>query len=198
MNTEHPQPIRLAASRAVGAVWWYFLIRGLILLAAGVFMLFQPDLSLIALARVIAVLVIVDGILAFAAAFTGQAESRFWSVIRGGLLLAAGLFVFLQPALVSSAAIKTVFLIVAPFVILSGVLEIKSALKGDEGSSEDHGNWISGILTTLFGILLILGPVFFGELIVRVLGIITIVIAIVLLFLSMKFRKLKNRIAEAP
>ena len=198
MSTERPQPIRLAASRAVGAVWWYFLIRGLIVLAAGGFMLLQPDLTLVALARVVAVLVIVDGILAFAAAFTGQAESRFWSVIRGVLLLAAGLFVFLQPALVSSAAIKTVFFIVAPFVILSGVLEIKSALKGNEESSEEQGSWISGILMTLFGIALIIGPVFFGELVVRILGIITIVIAIVLLFLAMKFRKLKNRITEGP
>ncbi|WP_193210690.1 HdeD family acid-resistance protein [Luteolibacter marinus] len=196
MNTEHPQPIRLAASRAVGAVWWCFLIRGLLILAAGVFMLFQPDLTLVALAQVIAVLVSIDGILAFAAAFSGQAESRFWSVIRGGLLLAAGLFVFLQPALVSTAAIKTVFFIVAPFVILSGVLEIKSAFSGNESSSEDQGSWISGLLTTIFGILLILGPIFFGELIVRVLGVVAILIGIVLLFLAMKFRKLRNRIAE--
>ncbi len=194
MSSDPSQSARLAASRAVGSVWWYFLVRALLLLGAGCFMLFQPDLTLVAFAQVIAVLVIIDGILALAAGFTGQAQSRFWAIVRGGLMLAAGLFVFLQPALVSSIAIKTVLYLVAPFVILSGVLEIVGSTRVSVRPSEDRGSFFSGVLTTLFGVLLILAPVFFGELIVRILGIIAILMAIPLLLLALKFRKVRHRL----
>ncbi len=188
---------RLAAANAVGAVWWYFLIRGLFLLAAGIYMLLKPAQSLIAIAQVIALLLILDGVLAFAAVFAGQAQSRLWSVVRGTLLLAAGLFVLLQPALVSSVAIKTVIFIVAPLVILCGVFEISGSLKSEGRDTEGKGSWFGGLLTVFFGTLLILAPIFFGELIVSVMGGIAILMAVPLLLLAFKFRKLKNRIAEA-
>ena len=197
MSTKDSQSVRLAASRTVGSVWWYFMIRSLLLLVVGGFMLYKPDLSLVAFIQVIAMLVIMDGILAFVAAFTGQAQSRFWSILRGGLLLAAGVFIFLQPALVSSVAIKTVLFIVAPFVILSGVLEIVGSFRGKERSSQDKGSWFSGLLTTLFGILLIVAPVFFGELLVRILGVVAIMMAIPLLLLALKFRKARKRLATS-
>ena len=194
MSTKESQPARYTAARAIGSVWWYFLIRSLLLLIAGGFMLFKPDLTLVAFTQVIGVLVIMDGILAFVAAFTGQVESRFWALSRGGIMLAAGLFVFLQPALVSSIAIKTVLFIVAPFVILSGVLEIVGSVRGRDGPPEERKGWFSGLLTTLFGILLIVAPLFFGELLVRLLGIFAILMAIPLLLLALKFRKAGKRL----
>lgn len=195
MSSDPSQFARLTASRAIGSVWWYFLIRSLLMLTAGGFMLFKPDLSLVAFTQVIAVLVILDGILALVAAFMGQVQSRFWSIFRGALMLAAGVFIFAQPALVSSVAIKTVLFIIAPFVIISGVLEIVGSLRGKDRSSKDKGGWFSGMLTTLFGILLIIAPMFFGELLVRLLGIVAILMAIPLLLLALKFRKARNRLA---
>ncbi len=195
MSSRNSTQTRLAAVRTVGAVWWYFLIRGLLLVAIGIFMLFKPDLTLVAFAQVIAVLVIMDGILALVAAFTGQVESRLWSILRGGLMLAAGVFIFLQPALVSSVAIKTVLFIVAPFVILSGVLEIVGSFRGKDRAPQEKGSWFSGLLTTIFGILLIVAPLFFGELLVRLLGIVAILMAVPLLMMALKFRKAKKRIA---
>lgn len=196
MTSDNTQSARLAATQAVGSVWWYFLFRALLLLGAGLFMIFKPDLSLIAFAQVIAILILVDGILALVAGFTGQAESRFWSILRGALMLAAGLFVLFQPALVSSVAVKTVLFLVAPFVILSGILEIVGSFKHKDTTSDKKGSFFSGLLTTLFGILLILAPMFFGEVIVRILGVIAVLMAIPLFFLAMKFRKVKHRIAN--
>lgn len=195
MSAKESHPARLAATRAIGSVWWYFLLRSLLLLIAGGFMLFKPGLSLVAFTQVIALLLIMDGILAFVAAFTGQVESRFWALLRGGIMLAAGIFIFAQPALVSSVAIKTVLFIIAPFVILSGVLEIAGSARIKEPSSPGKGGWFSGLLTTLFGILLIIAPVFFGELLVRLLGIVAILMAIPLLLLALKFRKAGKRLA---
>ena len=196
MSHTEPNANRLAATRAVGVIWWYFLIRGLALLGIGLFMIFKPALSLVAFTQVIAVLVLIDGVLALAAAFTGEAKSRVGAIVRGALLLAAGGFVFLQPALVSSVAIKTVLFIVAPFVILSGVLEIVGWFRQRPATDDKKGGLVGGVLTTLFGVLLIVAPMFFGELVVRLLGITAVLMSIPLLFLAMKSRQLKKGMAS--
>lgn len=194
MSSDSNHPTRLAATQALGAVWWYFLTRSILMFVVGAFMLFTPDISLVTFTQVIAALILIDGVMALVAGFTGEAQSRRWSITRGLLMAGAGAFIFAQPALVSSVAIKTVLYIIAPFVILSGVFEITGALRGKYKHSGKKGGFFSGLLTTLFGILLIIAPVFFGVLLVQILGIITILMAFALLAIAIKFRKLKQEV----
>ncbi len=193
MTSERPQPLRYAAAKAVGAVWWFFLVRGLLLLGAGIFVLLKPGLSAVSFAQVIGVVVLVDGALAVVAGIAGSAESRFWSIVRGVLMVLGGLFVFLQPALVARLAVTTVFYIIAPLVVINGILEVVASFRGREKSGE-KASLLSGVLTRIFGVLLFLAPLSFGVLIVSVLGIVAILIGLILLFLAFKFRKLRNRI----
>jgi uncharacterized membrane protein HdeD (DUF308 family) len=193
MTSERPQPLRDAAAKAVGAVWWYFLVRGLLLLGAGIFVLLKPGLSAVGFAQVIGVVVLVDGALAVVAGIAGSAESRFWSIVRGVLMVIGGLFVFLQPALVARLAVTTVFYIIAPLVVINGILEVVASFRGREKSGK-KASLLSGVLTLIFGVLLFLAPLSFGVLIVSVLGIVAILIGLILLFLAFKFRKLRNRI----
>ena len=192
MTDERPQVIRSAAAGAVGSLWWYFLLRGLLLVGAGIFVLLKPELSATAFVQVIGVLVLVDGLITLAAGITGATKSRFWSIVRGLLMILAGLFVFLQPALVAKLAVTAVLFIIAPFVVINGILEIAASLRG--GAEGKSGSLLSGLLTLVLGVLLFITPLSFGVLIVRVLGIVAILIGAILLFLASKFRKLRNRI----
>jgi uncharacterized membrane protein HdeD (DUF308 family) len=187
-------PLRNAAAGAVGAVWWYFLLRGLLLLGVGIIFLVKPSLGAVAFAKIIGGLVLADGLITAAAGISGEAESRAWSIIRGLLMLLAGLFVFLQPALVAKFAVTTLMFIIAPFVVINGILEIVASLQGHEEESGKSGSLLSGILTLVLGVLLFITPLSFGVLIVRVLGIVAILIGLILLFLASKFHKLRQRI----
>ncbi len=198
MSESDRESIRHAAAGAVGALWWYFLLRGLLVLGAGIFVLLKPGLSAVAFTQVIGVLVLVDGMLSVLAGFAGRAESRVWSIVRGLLMVAAGLFVLLQPALVAKLAVTTVLFIVAPLVVLNGLLEIVASFRGRDGASGRQGSLLSGTLTLILGVLLFIAPISFGVLIVRVLGIVAILIGLVLLFLAFKFRKLGKRIGDGP
>ena len=193
--SESNQPVRQFAAGAVGGVWWYFLLRGLLLAGAGVFLLLKPDLSATVFAQLLGALVLIDGILAVLAGITGHTESRLWTIGRGLLMILVGLFVFTRPALAAGLAIKTVLYIIAPFVVFNGILEIVAAIRNQGGASAEKSTVLGGALSVAFGLLLFLAPVAFGITIVRIIGIIAILIGIILLFFASKFRKLQNRIA---
>jgi uncharacterized membrane protein HdeD (DUF308 family) len=195
-NYEQRHPLRSAAAGAVGAVWWYFLLRGLLLLGVGIVFLVNPGLGAVAFAKIIGGLLLIDGVITAVAGITGSTESRMSAIIRGVLSALAGLFVFLQPALVAKLAVTTVLFIVAPFVVINGVLEIVHSLRSREEESGKQGSLLSGVLTLILGVLLFVTPLTLGLLIVRVLGIVAILIGLILLFLASKFRKLQQRIAD--
>jgi uncharacterized membrane protein HdeD (DUF308 family) len=67
-------------------------------------------------------------------------------------------------------------------------------LRSQDDESGKQGSLLSGILTLILGVLLFVTPLTFGLLIVRVLGVVAILIALILLFLASKFRKLRQRI----
>lgn len=195
-HDKESQALRAAAAGAVGAVWWYFLLRGLLLLGVGIVFLLNPRPGAEAFAKIIGVLLLVDGAITAATGFSGSAKSRMPAIVRGILSMLAGLFVFLQPALVAKLAMTTVILIVAPFVVINGILEITASFRSKEDKSGIEASLLSGILTLVLGVMLIVTPLFFGLLLVRVLGIVAILIALVLLFLATRFRKLRQRIGE--
>jgi len=192
MKTPQSKSARQLAAKATGSLWWYFLLRGLLVLGVGIYVLARPGLTAVAFAQVLGFLFLVDGALAIVAGVMGRTPSRLATIGRGVLLALLGIFVFAHPAFVTSVAVTTVLYVVAFFVTLSGVLEIISAVR-DKGEPEGEGSsLLGGVLSVAFGALLFFAPIFFGLLIVRILGIAAILIGLVLLFLALKFRKLRS------
>jgi uncharacterized membrane protein HdeD (DUF308 family) len=192
VNNPDSRPVRNFAANAAGSLWWYFFLRGLLVLGTGIYVLVRPGLSAVAFAQVLGFLFLMDGVLAVAAGIMGRTRSRLVTIIRGLLLALLGILVFAHPAFVTGVAVTTVLYVVAFFVILSGSLEITAAVR-DKGEAEGEGSSIlGGVLSLAFGVLLVFAPISFGLLIVRVLGIAAILIGTILLFLSFKFRKARN------
>ena len=61
MSTTDNKPIKQLATKASGALWWYFLLRGLLVLGVGIYFLVRPEMSAAALAKVIGFMAIIDG-----------------------------------------------------------------------------------------------------------------------------------------
>jgi uncharacterized membrane protein HdeD (DUF308 family) len=192
MSGPDPRPLGQFAAKAAGSLWWYFLLRGLLLICVGLYVLFRPGLSAVAFVQVLGFLFLLDGILALIAGIMGRTPSRCATMIRGVFMALVGLFIFAQPTLVAILAITTVLCVVAFFAILNGILEIIAAVR-DRGESEGEGSsFLGGILSVVFGVLLFLAPLAFGLLIVRILGIAALFIGVILVVLAFKFRKLRS------
>ena len=151
----------------ISALWWLPLIRGILLLVGGVFALFQPAMTLATFAQVAGFFLVLDGILAIAAGVSGQVPSRLWTIIRGGVAVLAGIFVFANPVLVAGLTASVVVSVVGGLAVLSGAMEIVAAIQ-DRREIEGEG-WLilGGVLLVLIGIALLATPLLFGLSMVR-------------------------------
>jgi uncharacterized membrane protein HdeD (DUF308 family) len=130
---------------------------------------------------------LVDGVFAIISAFTNRAgPERWWVLLLEGLVgIAAGIITFLLPGV---ATIVLIY-VIAFWAILTGVFEISAAIRLRK---EIQGEWmlaLGGILSIVFGMLLLFFPTA-GELTVTwLIGIYAILFGIVLLGLGLRLRR---------
>ena len=179
---------------ALGSLWWLPLIRGILLFLVGGYALFRPGMTIGALAQVVGIFVIVDGILSIVAGIMGDVPSRGWVIVRGVLEILVGAFVFANPLIVAGVTATFLVYMVAFSAILSGVLEIVAAIQ-DRKQIEGEG-WLilGGAITVLFGVVLLIAPLSFGLFMVRVLGAFAIFSGVSLIVFAFRLRGLGQKL----
>ncbi|MGC6566098.1 MAG: HdeD family acid-resistance protein [Akkermansiaceae bacterium] len=190
-SIEKGEVARSLASAALGVAWWYFLLRGLAFVIAGLFLLFKPGMSATVFTQVIGAFILIDGILAIVAGFTGASISRMSSIVRGVVAVLVGWLIFSRPALIAGFAVSTLLYIIAAVVLVGGVIEIKAAFNGTVRKSRQPSLIVGGLLVA-FGLLLLFAPLTFGLLIMRIIGGVALMIGVVLLVLAFRSRKLRG------
>ena len=179
---------------ALGSLWWLPLIRGILLFLLGGYALFRPGMTIGALAQVVGIFVIVDGILSIVAGIMGDVPSRGWVIVRGVLEILVGAFVFANPLIVAGVTATFLVSVLAFSAILSGVLEIVAAIQ-DRKQIEGEG-WLilGGAITVLFGVVLLISPLSFGLFMVRVLGAFAIFSGVSLIVFAFRLRGLGKKL----
>jgi uncharacterized membrane protein HdeD (DUF308 family) len=177
-------------AEAIGSLWWLPLLRGILLLILGGYALFRPEMPISALAQVIGFFVMVDGIFTILAGVLGKVPSRWYVIVRGTLETLAGLFVIANPLLVSGITAAVLLCILAITAILVGLLEITAAIH--DRKEFEGGGWIifEGASFLLFGVLVLMAPLSFGLLIVRLLGGFAIFSGASLILFALRLRRL--------
>jgi uncharacterized membrane protein HdeD (DUF308 family) len=188
---------RQQVAEAIGSLWWLPLLRGVMLIILGGYALFRPGMTVVALTQVVGVFVIADGILAIIAGILGQTPSRGWTIVRGVIAILIGIFVFGHAVAVAGITATVVLYVIAFGAIVTGVLEVMAAIQ--ERKEIEGAGWLlfGGVLAILFGVLLLIAPLAFGELVVRVLGAYAIIYGIALAVLAFRVRSLGKALGEA-
>ncbi|MDC0935143.1 HdeD family acid-resistance protein [Pirellulales bacterium] len=179
---------------ALGSLWWLPLIRGILLFLLGGYALFRPGMTLGALAQVVGVFVIMDGILSIVAGIMGDVPSRGWVIVRGVLEILVGAFVFTNPLIVAGVTATFLVSVLAFSAILSGVLEIVAAIQDREQIEGEGWLILGGTITLLFGVVLLISPFSFGLFMVRVLGAFAIFSGVSLIVFAFRLRGLGKKL----
>ena len=135
--------------------WWLVLLRGIAAIIFGILAFIWPGITLVTLVLFWGAFALIDGILALAhAVMGGNVGSRWWLALVGIAGIAAGLLTFIWPGL--TALLLLIF--IACWAIVLGVFQIMGAIKLRKEIDNEWMLIISGALSVLFGVILLIAP----------------------------------------
>ena len=167
--------------------WWVYLLQGLAAIAFGILAWTLPGISLATLVILFGVFVLFQGFLGLWGGIAGRkTHENWWLPVIGGLLgIGIGILTFVVPGI---TAVALVFYI-AIWAVATGVLQIVAAI---HLRREIKGEWLlvlGGILSIIFGILVMTNPGAGAVAIVWLIGIYAIVFGISLSALAFRVRR---------
>ncbi len=136
--------------------WWGLVLRGIVAVLFGLMAIFWPGISLIILLTLFGVYALADGVLAIITAFatTEGRQHWLWLLLIGLAGIAAGIIAFSMPGTTTLALLT----VIAVWAIVVGILHVISAFSMP---SEAGPKWlwgISGVISVIFGIMLLSYP----------------------------------------
>jgi uncharacterized membrane protein HdeD (DUF308 family) len=161
--------------------WWLVLLEGLAALIIGIYLIISPVSTTIFLVQVLGWYWLISGILTIVTIFMDR-TNWIWRGLGGLLGILLGILVIGNP-LWSAVLVPGTLILVAGFLALCfGFVSLFWALK------EGWGAAIMGVLSILFGVLLLASPMVGITVLVYLLGALGIVGGIVAIYMALKLR----------
>ena len=142
--------------QSISVPWWLVLLEGIAAVIIGLFLLTAPGITLLFLVQVAGFFWLIGGVLRTVSIFV---DSSLWGwKLFGGIIGILAGIVVLQHPLWSTLLLPSVYVIILGIQgIIVGGTSLVMAFRG--------GGWgagILGVLSIVFGIILLLNPVFIG------------------------------------
>jgi uncharacterized membrane protein HdeD (DUF308 family) len=168
--------------------WDMFLVRGILAILFGIATLVMPGITLIVLVVLFGGYALLDGVvLSILSIKDRKYHPDWWLMLLTGLVgIGAGVVTFVWPGI---TAISLFYVIVA-WAIVGGIFEVAYALRFRKVI---EGEWLlvlSGILSVVFGVLLIAQPVAGALTVLWLIGVYAIADGVTLVALAFRLRNL--------
>jgi len=175
--------------------WWAFVLRGIAGVLFGILTFLMPGMALLTLVFLFGGYAIVEGVLNVVAALRRTEPQRrpAWVLLLWGVVsVLAGLIAFFMPGLTALSLLA----VIAVWSIVTGVLEIVAAVRLRRQIEHEWILALSGVLSVVFGALLIAFPGAGALAVILWIGAYAIVFGALLIALGVRLR---NRVrAEGP
>jgi uncharacterized membrane protein HdeD (DUF308 family) len=169
---------------ALARHWWVVALRGLAAVLFGVLAFVWPGMTLAVLVLLFGAYALVDGILAIVVAVRGDTDHRLFIGLEGVVGVLAGLGTFVFPGLTALVLLY----IIAFWALVTGVLEVVAAVRLRRVIPNEWGLILGGILSVIFGIVLVVSPGAGALAVVFVIGAYAVLFGVTLLMLSWRLR----------
>ena len=181
-----PSALPALGLHALAKNWWLLLLRGIAGILFGVLAFIWPGITLLTLIIFYGAYALLDGIFAIAAAIRGgDMQSRWWLILIGVLGIAAGFLTFLWPGL--TALVLTSF--IGAWSLIHGIFEIVGAIKIRKEIDNEWWLILSGALSVLFGLALLIMPGAGALALVWIIGIYSIIFGGLLVGFALRLKK---------
>jgi uncharacterized membrane protein HdeD (DUF308 family) len=174
----------------LGRRWWAVALRGVAAILFGVLALVWPGITVFALVIVFGAYALVDGAFTLVAAF-GQRDggrrpgSHAWLFARGTAGILTGVIAAVWPGITALALLW----VVALWAMVTGVFDIVAAVQLRKEMRREWLLALTGALSVLFGVLLVVWPADGILALVVLIGIAAIAFGITLLMFGLRLRR---------
>ena len=180
--------------RALTKSWWILVLRGVLAILLGVLALANPGTTAATLVLWIAIFLIIDGALALLTTIARwkEHEDKWLHVAEGVLSILLGILILNAPEM-------TLFLVVlyaAVWSIMAGITRIAMAIQLRKEIEGETWLALSGLLSIVFGILVIAQPGIGLATIMWMLGLFLVLAGVVLIALGLKVKKLAGKVDD--
>jgi uncharacterized membrane protein HdeD (DUF308 family) len=172
---------------SLGRFWWAVLLRGVIAIIFGIIALIRAEFATTALVYIFGAYAVVDGILSVANAWPNRKLNPGWGItfVQGLAGITAGFVVIF---LIDFVAFVLIYLI-AVWALISGILEIITAIRLRAEIQNEWALALSGVLSIILGVVLIIWPSIGILTVVWAVGIYAILFGLLMLYLAFLIRR---------
>jgi uncharacterized membrane protein HdeD (DUF308 family) len=192
-NREPGRPLAGARSRVsdkLGDIWWAFMARGVLAAVLGLCALIWPSVGLAILMRLVGLYCLADGAAALIGAF--RTSERSSHLLQAALGLVVGVLLLFWP----EGSVRTLLVIFGVWALLTGVSQIVAARRTDAEGGERSVMTTIGWIVAVVGAILIVWPGTGVVAIAWVIGIAALVLAALLIWLAVRFKRLGERLDD--
>lgn len=167
--------------------WMALVLRGIAAILFGVLTLKWPNVTVGSLVVLFGGFVMLDGLLGVVAAMRARAGDAEWgaALMVGLVELILGLLIIMWPEMTT----RVMLLFVGSWAIIRGVLEIYSAVQLRQVIKGEALLATVGVLSLLFGVIVLARPDIAAIAILWTIGIYLIVSGVLLVLLGMRMRR---------
>ena len=136
--------------------WWLAALRGALAVVFGAAAFVWPGLTLEVLVLLFGAFAFVDGavVLSFGLVAAGD-HQRWWPLVLGGVVgMATGVLTFIFPGAMALALVY----VIGAWAIITGIFEIAAAIRLRNVITSEWLMGFSGVLSIIFGVLVIAQP----------------------------------------
>ncbi|MBN2641905.1 MAG: HdeD family acid-resistance protein [Victivallales bacterium] len=191
MNDRMEEELNVAetmAEKFIGKVpWKIMLLRSLASIIAGIMVFSWPVASLVAIAMIIGVYFIFNGIMAFSAAFSLN-RGKIFMFLYGLLCIFAGSIAFKNPLLTDFI----IMIFIATWAIFNGVSEIGLCAKMHGNGPARFAFGFTGIISIVFGAIVLFNLKSSLGIFIWITGFYLLMTGFSMLFITLSLRRIQN------
>jgi uncharacterized membrane protein HdeD (DUF308 family) len=178
----------------LGRNWWLLALSGIIAVLFGIIAIVYPSMTLAILIALFGAYAVIDGILYVVAAIRHHADDRQWwlMLLVGLVAIAAGAIAFLYPG---PTAVALLF-VIAAWAIITGILDIFAAVGLRREIANEWMLLLAGVISVVFGVLLVLYPSSGLLSIVWLIGIYAVLYGVAQIILAFRARSFANVVSQ--
>ena len=141
----------------------------------------------------------VDGVFTLFASIKGRKHltNWGWGIFVGIISLLAGLTVLAQPFMATLITASFLIYLVGFMIIIAGVSSIVTGIRLRREVDNEWSMIIGGLLSLIFGLLLVFNPLFSVIMLLYFIGALSLVGGIILIFLAFQVRKAGKEVEKA-